>query len=143
MIRATVAAVLCLLATGCAGEPDPFEGLEKIGPTTTGAMVYATRVEADRVRVVVMKDDLSWCNAAGPSNERRSSLCSDTFDIGSSYVATVAKDDRTWRVCDQDSGAGLAVERVATPESWDFDFIVGLTPETDVFGAPCSALDVG
>jgi hypothetical protein len=59
---------VCLVATGCASEPEAIDGLEEIGPTESGATVYATRMEADRVRVVVLEDDLSWCNAAGPSN---------------------------------------------------------------------------
>lgn len=140
-VLATAAVGACLLAlAGCADDSDLTDGLEEIGTTGSGASVYATRVDPDRVRVLVMQDGDSWCNASGPSNENRFALCSDTFDDGSSYVATVGKDVGTWAVCDQTSGAAIAVERIETPTSWAFDLIVGLTRQQGVSGVPCDVL---
>ena len=59
---------------------------------------------------------------------------------GSTYLATVDKDDDVTPMCDQQTGAAVGVDRVRTPGAWSFDFVVGVTSEQEVFLAPCSAL---
>ena len=139
-----LAAVLAgILATACSGEPDATDGLDRIGTTRSGATVYAARHGTDRVSVVVLVGADTWCNASGRAGtDPRTSiaLCNDTTPDGSTYVEPVAKDAEPRPVCDQRSGAPAALERVMTPQAWDFDLVVSLTSEQAVFLTRCARL---
>lgn len=139
-VRGLVVVLACLLTAGCAGDPVDLEGVEEIGTTKSGAVVYAARLGSDRVDVRVLVDGTLWCNASGPSSEPAIGLCSGFFPEGSIYVATVGKGDEVPQVCDQQTGAAVGVDRVTTPGTWGFDFVVGVMSEQALFLAPCSAL---
>lgn len=102
--------------------------------------MYAARIGGDRVDLCVLVDGTVRCNASGPSNAPPLALCSESSPAGSTYLATVDKGDEVPRMCDLQTGAGVAVDPAATPGSWSFDLVVGLASEQNVFLAPCSAL---
>ena len=139
-VRRLVVALACLSAVGCSEDPVDLEGVEEVGTAESGAMVYAARLGRDRVDVRVLVDGTVRCNASGPSNAPAIGLCSESSPAGSTYLATVDKDDDVTPMCDQQTGAAVGVDRVRTPGAWSFDFVVGVTSEQEVFLAPCSAL---
>ena len=141
VVRTALAAAALLLATGCADEPAITDGLDRIGSTRSGAEVYAARVGGDRVSVVVLVEDETWCNGSGPSGtDPRTvvAVCNDSSPHGSVYAEPVAKGAEPGPVCEQQTGAPVALERVVTPRSWDLDLAVSITSEQSVSLARCA-----
>jgi hypothetical protein len=133
-------ATACLTTLGCSPDPD-LDGLEEIGTTESGATIYATRLPDGRIDVRVVGDGDLWCNASGPSGTTAPiAVCDGSVPAGTVFMAPVAKRTETPDLCVVQTGLPVPGERVATPDDWDFDFVLSLSSEADAFVSPCSRL---